>query len=353
MSAAKPGRICLGGALWGAQPAPGHASPTQQAPDAWLAALASAVDAGSHERLCRASRGSRAWVHKSAPRARVTLTTASNARSRKHVSEAATVLAGRGGLKSTVTVVLDSPVDAAGSVGRVADVLAGGGPGITSVIVRYDGSQAEHAGPAPDVSTFVASLAAACPRLYVLQFRDVAFTLPAPTQLRSLTEVSLVDTGSLPDPCIAAMCSSVVTVIGQLTALHIQTRDGAASAAPLSLVFPAAAAPQPPLNAAPTTTLSPLAPSLASLATNAQLDDTALRLLVTHAPGLTHLKVGALYVLSDIQPPGVLQSDTEGSEGREVKKKAQRGRGMGSQMQQSLGMGSQMMPAWSRGQSST
>ncbi len=253
-----------------------------------------------------------------APRARVTLTTASNARSRRHVSEAATVLAGRGGLKSTVTVVLDSPVDAAGSLGRVGDVLAGGGPGITSVIVRYDGSQAEHAGPAPDVSTFVARLAAACPRLYVFQFRDVAFTLPAPTQLRSLTEVSLVDTGSLPDPCIAAMCSSVVPVIGQLTALHIQTRDGAASAAPLSLVFPAAAAPQPPLNAGPTTTLSPLAPSLASLATNAQLDDTALRLLVTHAPGLTHLKVGALNVLSDRQPPGVLQSGTVVPEDGEV-----------------------------------
>ncbi len=270
----------FGGAFFGLDLPPGYTRPTEAIPDLWAADLAERqADSTGLSGLHRASRGCRLWVLRHIPTLSLSL---SNAAGKPWGADArilAATLAARGPRPTCAAVDYYGPqVQAAegadhGFLEQVAEALAGEALTELRVTGKRRGAAQEQA-LTPYVSDFVARVASVCPRLASLTVTDTVCRLPQPTQAPHLTDVSIAGVSSPSEACITAACSTLPQLLGQLTSLHIHTSRPDIDSSVWASIFSAQA---------------PTAHKLKHLSVDADLDDSAVSLLLAKAPSLSRL----------------------------------------------------------------
>ncbi len=219
------------------------------------------------------------WALRHAPRFRLRVSNVPQTPLPQQYSSIQSALATRGGLPTRLGVLYGRPPggeQSASFLRASASAVAGVGAGVTELEV----AASDEPGWYPDVSAFVTSVAASCPRLASLALVAVwCSRLPPPAQLPNLTALTLERITDLPQFSLQALCSSILPVLSRVQTLSIRRSPDAL----WRRLFAQS----------PTT-----ATALTTLAVDRLLTVELLRALLRKAPNLQRLQVTALRLYS-------------------------------------------------------
>ncbi len=189
-------KFSLAGALFGWEPAPGHAAPEQQAPDAWVLHFRehhAASDPAVLSGLLTACPAGRDWVLEAAPRVTLTLDTTAEqtpAQWQRRISTLSSTLSARGSRAVRLDIACDGSTQSSAAGYVLPSLLPGLDVAVTELGMRSISTAPGQFLYTPMISLLHAAVSAFAPHLTTLSLDPCPCALPPPDllpQLRSLT----------------------------------------------------------------------------------------------------------------------------------------------------------------------
>ncbi len=284
-------KFSLAAALWGWPPAPGHAAPEQQAPDAWVLLFRehhAASDPAVLSGIFRSCKAGRDWVCEAAPKVTLTLdTTAEQTPAQwQHRINALRKIVSGWGSRLRLDIACDGSTQSSAAGYVLPSLLPGLDAAVSELVLRSVSTAPEAFLYTPMVSLLHAAVSAFGPHLSTLSLDPCPCPLPPLhllPQLRSLT-VTVAEPRYGEAGRVGLILPSIAPYLTQLGTLEMKGLDIAQRHASV-----------------PWTDLTPPAPSytLTSFSTTANLTDALLRLMRAHMPALESVCVEGVSLRAD------------------------------------------------------